>query len=100
MNITIESPPPDAVQKFFSSETPETEIHAKSAGSIDPLECVVPVELAERLECERNKATAEAARLREEIRLTIMENLGLADGDVCTLKRLKDAINFELPPEP
>jgi chromosome segregation ATPase len=34
-------------------------------------------------------------RLAEEIRLTIMENLHLADGDKCTLKRLKDAIGFE-----
>lgn len=37
--------------------------------------------------------------LREAVRLTLMENLHLADGDVCTLKRLKDAIGFELPPE-
>jgi chromosome segregation ATPase len=34
-------------------------------------------------------------RLEAEIRLTIMENVHLADGDVCTLKRLKDAIGFE-----
>lgn len=37
--------------------------------------------------------------LREQVRLTIMENLHLADGDNCTLKRLKDAIGFELSPE-
>jgi hypothetical protein len=36
------------------------------------------------------------AELREHVRLTIMENLHLADGDVCTLKRLKDAISFDL----
>lgn len=44
----------------------------------------------ETVESERDK-------LREAIRLTIMENLDLADGDVCTLKRLKDAIGFDLP---
>ena len=36
------------------------------------------------------------AELREQVRLTIMENLHLADGDVCTLKRLKDSISFDL----
>lgn len=36
------------------------------------------------------------AGLREEVRFTLMENLYLADGDVCTLKRLKDAIGFDL----
>ena len=41
----------------------------------------------------------ELEELREEVRLTLMENLHLADGDVCTLKRLKDAISFELPTE-
>lgn len=41
----------------------------------------------------------EFEELREEVRLTLMENLHLADGDQCTLKRLKDAIGFELPPE-
>jgi len=39
------------------------------------------------------------AGLFDAVYLTIMENLHLADGDVCTLKRLKDAINFELPKE-
>ena len=39
---------------------------------------------------------AELDDLREEVRLTLLENLHLADGDVCTLKRLKDAIRFEL----
>lgn len=40
--------------------------------------------------------------LREKIRLTLMENPHLAAGDVCTLKRLKDAIGFDLdsPNEP
>ena len=37
--------------------------------------------------------------LESEIRSTIAENLHLADGDACTLKRLKDVINFQLPPE-
>lgn len=34
--------------------------------------------------------------LREQVRLTLMENLHLADGDQCTLKRLKDSIGFDL----
>lgn len=34
--------------------------------------------------------------LAEDIRITLMENLHLADGDQCTLKRLKDAIRFDL----
>ena len=38
----------------------------------------------------------ERDNLREQVRLTIMENLHLADGDVCTLRRLKDAIGFDL----
>ena len=33
------------------------------------------------------------------IRTTIEQNLHLADGDDCTLKRLKDVIQFELPNE-
>lgn len=33
-------------------------------------------------------------RMESAIRETIEENLHLADGDVCTLKKLKDAINF------
>jgi hypothetical protein len=35
-------------------------------------------------------------RLAEAIRLTLMENLDLCDGDICTLKRLKDTIGFDL----
>jgi hypothetical protein len=41
-------------------------------------------------------AKEDLADLREQVRLTIMENLHLADGDNCTLKRLKDAIGFSL----
>jgi hypothetical protein len=37
----------------------------------------------------------EIAQLRLAIRETLMENLHLADGDRCTLKRLKDAIGFD-----
>lgn len=33
------------------------------------------------------------------IRTTIAENLHLADGEICTLKKLKDAIGYESPPE-
>lgn len=40
--------------------------------------------------------TEQRDRLAEAIRLTLMENLHLADGDQCTLKCLKDAIGFDL----
>jgi hypothetical protein len=43
--------------------------------------------------------TEQRDRLAEAIYKTIMENLHLADGDDCTLKRLKDVIQFELPNE-
>jgi hypothetical protein len=43
-----------------------------------------------------SKAIEQRDRLAEEIRLTLMDNLDLCDGDICTLKRLKDAIGFEL----
>ena len=49
--------------------------------------------IAER---ELTTITAQRDRLTEEIRLTLMDNLDLCDGDICTLKRLKDAIGFEL----
>jgi regulator of replication initiation timing len=51
---------------------------------------------ANRLESALKYASIEIAELRHQIRETIMENLHLADGDDCTLKRLKDAISFEL----
>lgn len=37
--------------------------------------------------------------LRWAIETTITENLNLADGDICTLKRLKDVVSFKLPSE-
>ena len=43
--------------------------------------------------------TAKRDRLAKAIRLTLMENLDLCDGDICTLKRLKDAIGFDLDSE-
>ena len=59
--------------------------------------------MVEKLMAERNRAQAHSIRqharikeLESVIRETIMENLHLADGDVCTLKRLKDAIGFDL----
>jgi uncharacterized coiled-coil DUF342 family protein len=42
------------------------------------------------------KVTEQRDRLAEAIRITLMENLDLCDGDICTLKRLKDAIGFDL----
>ncbi len=52
----------------------------------------------EWIECS-HKQDDRIAELEAAIRETIMANLHLADGDDCTLKRLKDAIGFELPPE-
>ena len=43
---------------------------------------------------DRKQIIKELNILQEQVRLTIMENLHLADGDNCTLKRLKDAIGF------
>jgi hypothetical protein len=42
------------------------------------------------------EVTEQRDRLAEAIRLTLMENLDLCDGDICTLKRLKDAVGFDL----
>lgn len=62
--------------------------------------------LSEHIEDEQSQVKAcikdaadRMANLFDAIYLTITENLHLADGDVCTLKRLKDAINFEPIPE-
>jgi hypothetical protein len=40
--------------------------------------------------------TEQRDRLAEAIRLTLINNLDLCDGDICTLKRLKDAFGFDL----
>ena len=47
--------------------------------------------------CRRNRDNwkKEALRLRREIELTIEENLHLADGDDCTLIRLKRALGYK-----
>jgi hypothetical protein len=62
--------------------------------------------LSEHIENEQSQVKAcikdgaeRLAMLFDAIYLTLTENLHLADGDVCTLKRLKDAINFEPIPE-
>ena len=55
--------------------------------------------LAAKLETELTAITEQRDRLAEAIRLTLMENLDLCDGDKCTLKRLKDAIGFDLDSE-
>lgn len=44
--------------------------------------------LARRLERQRDE-------LRDAIRLTLEENRYLADGENCTLRRLKDAIGYD-----
>jgi hypothetical protein len=91
-----------------SSDTPETDVKVKricgnwnNAG--DRVQEFVLADVARELERGRDEARRmwsihqdKLAGLREEVKLTIMENLHLADGDVCTLKRLKDAIGFDL----
>ena len=54
------------------------------------------LDFARQLERELTAVTEQRDRLAEEIRLTLINNLDLCDGDVCTLKRLKDAISFDL----
>ena len=59
-------------------------------------------ELAERLREEQRlhiRTLNERDELRHQIRETLMENLHLADGEDCTLRRLKDAIGFDLQDE-
>lgn len=48
-----------------------------------------------QLETERNNAIAEAERLKDAIKETIEENLDLADGENCTLIKLKRAISYD-----
>jgi len=62
--------------------------------------------MVEKLMSERNRAKSWSVLqhnrildLEGIIRETILSNLHLADGDNCTLKLLKYAISFELPPE-
>jgi hypothetical protein len=99
--------------------TPETDENTLRAYTITTGGefCAVHVHVSKRLERERDEwikkvaqyaginvglnldlhlAKEDLADLREQVRLTIMENLHLADGDNCTLKRLKDAIGFSL----
>ena len=45
------------------------------------------------------KLESELEELKRQVRLTLTENRHLADGEQCTLKRLKDAIGFDFPPE-
>lgn len=82
----------------MKTDTPETDDFED--GCINPSSFA---DFARNLERERNLANAalryasiEIAELRHQIRETIMENLHLADGDDCTLLRLKDAIGFQL----
>ena len=87
--------------KMKNSDTPETNHASFTAIHIDG--DGVPTDFARNLERQRDEARRmwsihqdKLAGLREQVRLTIMENLHLADGDECTPKRLKDAISFEL----
>ncbi len=48
-----------------------------------------------QLKTERNNALAEAERLTAAIVETIEDNLDLADGEICTLIKLKRAINYD-----
>jgi hypothetical protein len=54
------------------------------------------VDLLKKVCGDRDHAKDHYIALHNEVRETLMENLHLADGDVCTLKRLKDAIGFDL----
>jgi hypothetical protein len=59
-------------------------------------------EITERLREEQRlhiRTLNERDELRHQIRETLMENLHLADGEDCTLRRLKDAIGFDLQDE-
>jgi hypothetical protein len=100
-----------------NTPTPRTLAAASESMEFDPLELVVGIDFARQLErklaeareqrdaalwcrgkCfeDRKRIIKELNILQEQVRLTIMENLHLADGDNCTLKRLKDAIGFSL----
>ena len=73
-------------------DTPRTDAKAKELESL-------PVEWKHRylgMDQHARELENEIAELRHQIWGTIMENLHLADGSDCTLKRLKDAISFEL----
>jgi hypothetical protein len=72
-----------------SSDTPRMDKAAYEATTRTVGKWIVPLAKAQHIE-------RELQNLWEQVRLTIMENLHLADGDVCTLKRLKDAIRFDL----
>lgn len=48
-----------------------------------------------QLKTERNNAIAEAERLKNAIKETIEDNLHLADGENCTLIKLKRAISYD-----
>lgn len=50
-----------------------------------------------QLKTERNNAIAEAERLKDAIKETIEENLDLADGENCTLIKLKRSIGYDNP---
>lgn len=73
-------------------------VNACAGFETELLESVVALgtTLGQRLAVIGGWAEAEAERQRDElaeaIRLTLDENGHLADGDVCTLKRLKDAL--------
>jgi len=57
------------------------------------------VDLLKKVCGDRDHAKDCYINLHNAVLVTIMENLHLADGNNCTLKILKDAIDFELPPE-
>jgi len=78
------------IDAAHQSETPRTDAAAW------PETDLVEGRVARQLERELTAVTEQRDRLAEAIRLTLMDNLDLCDGDVCTLKRLKDAIGFEL----
>lgn len=106
-NDTKECPRAEALRAVDCSRLDQTPISDEAMISglleVGRRQEVVPYATAVWLERQNNRltealkfASIEIAELRHQIRETLMENLHLADGDVCTLKRLKDAISFEL----
>jgi hypothetical protein len=65
------------------SKTPRTDTHYATTKTAWPTQA--DIDFARELEREN-------AALRAAITKTLEANLHLADGDVCTLKRLKDAL--------
>jgi hypothetical protein len=71
------------------SDTPETKAFKTRIRGIDGDKYWVPAGFSEILERERDKARRERDEAIKAIRETLEENRHLADGDDCTLRKLK-----------